>query len=44
MERGKGSHAAVTDGERWTIVPAGTLKAGIYRKICKDLGIDPYGL
>jgi len=40
-ERGKGSHGTLYFGDRKAIVPAGELKRGTLRAICRQLAIDP---
>ena len=37
--RGKGGHGTVRIGQRFTVVPAGELKAGMLAKILKDLDL-----
>jgi mRNA interferase HicA len=41
--RGLGSHGTVCVGERMTVVKdlKKDLGAGLYRAMCRDLGIDP---
>jgi mRNA interferase HicA len=41
--RGRGSHRTVYLGNRWTTVKdlKEELGKGLFRQMCKDLGIDP---
>ncbi len=38
--RGKGSHARLHIGERFTTLPRGEIKPGLYTALLKQLGID----
>ena len=38
--RGKGSHARLQIGQRFTMVPYGELKPGTFRNLLRQLGID----
>lgn len=42
-DKGKGSHGALTFGDKWTIVrnPQDELKSGTFHGMCKQLGIRP---
>ena len=44
--RGKGSHGTLYRGDRFTVVKdrRKPLKAGTFRSMCKQLGIDPKDL
>lgn len=44
--QGKGSHMRITYGDGMTTIPdlKKEIKAGLFRSMCRDLGIDPRDL